>query len=227
MTLEPRAGAGALTRADADRLGAALEVLDRPEHRQGLQGGASALRQVARRPAGDRRDRRRLRRRPDGPGEGAGDDQAGRGRGRGNRLRTPRRGAPAHDERRAAAGLRSRGDRHGKRIEQTPKTKGVRRTPVGVRRGRPPFRPPHEALAGRAQLPRPTPRRPPDSTAIAADGLTPDQRKAVLDLADNFTNQAQGHELRDFERLNLTQALAGVRNGAITLRGPQAMTALR
>ena len=44
--------------------------------------------------------------------------------------------------------------------------------------------------------------------AILADGLTPDQRKAVLGLADNFSNQAQGHGLTDFERLDLNEALA-------------------
>ena len=44
--------------------------------------------------------------------------------------------------------------------------------------------------------------------AIRADGLSPDDRKAVLDLADNFNNQAQGHDLRDLHRLDLDRAVA-------------------
>ena len=44
--------------------------------------------------------------------------------------------------------------------------------------------------------------------AIRAEGLNPDDRKAVLDLADHFSNQAQGQDLRDFERLDLNQAVA-------------------
>ena len=44
--------------------------------------------------------------------------------------------------------------------------------------------------------------------AITAAGLTPEQREAVRDLADNFRNQAQDHGRRDFKRLDLDQALA-------------------
>ncbi len=44
--------------------------------------------------------------------------------------------------------------------------------------------------------------------AIRADGLSPDDRKAILALADHFNNQAQGHDLRDLQRLDLERAVA-------------------
>jgi len=39
-------------------------------------------------------------------------------------------------------------------------------------------------------------------------GLSPAQRQEAWRMADNFDNQAQGHDLRDFQRLDLDQAVA-------------------